>query len=75
MRPLVADLVAEAAVDGHFVAISLALPDLPFAPLGPKPKGQSWLETRWLGPEVGLEREPSAAIARITLPMCQASNV
>ena len=48
VRPLVADLVAETAVGGHFVAIPLGSSELPFAPLGallgPKPKGEFSVE-------------------------------
>ena len=56
MRPLVADLVAEAAIGGHFAEIPLGFSDLPFAPLGAslvqKPKGQCSTETQGLSPEI-----------------------
>lgn len=55
-RLLVADLVAEAAIGGHFVAIPLGFFGPPFAPLGtllgPKPKGQGSMETQGLSPEI-----------------------
>ena len=55
-RLLVADLVAEAAIGGHFVAIPLGFFGPPFAPLGtllgPKPKGQYSMETQGLSPEI-----------------------
>jgi hypothetical protein len=71
MGPLVACLVAEAAVGGHFVTIPLGSSELPLATLGtllgPKPKGQCSMETRGLSPEIrfGLKGhfEQSASIS------------
>ena len=67
---MVAGLVAESAFGGHFVAIPLGFSDLPFAPLGtllgPQPKGHAWLETQWLGRELGFEQEVCVERSRFT---------